>query len=49
MAMIRKKVAVALKKAEAKTKQNKFYVFWKGKEETEIVDKSLVIILTEYD
>lgn len=43
-----KKVEIALKKLEAKSLRNNYFVFWKGKEESPVPDKSLVVILTEY-
>ena len=49
MKAIKKKLEIALKKAEAMKLKNNYFVFWKGKEEEGIPDKSLVVILTEYD
>lgn len=45
---IAKKVEAALKKLEDMNTRNNYFIFWKGKEESPVPDKSLVIILTEY-
>ena len=46
---IAKKVEAAMKKLESMKSKNNYFVFWKGKENKDIPDGSLVIILTEYE
>lgn len=45
---IAKKVEAAMKKLEAMNAKNNFFIFWKGTEEANIPDKSLVIIINKY-
>jgi len=50
MKAIKRKLEIAIKKAESMKLKNNFFIFWKGKETEETVtDNSLVILLTEYE
>ena len=44
-----RKVEAALRKIEAMSLKDNYFVFWKGEEQKDIPDRSLVVILTKYE
>ena len=47
--LLKKRAMLLIERYESSKLKNNYFIFWKGKEEKDIPDKSLVIILTEYE